>query len=37
MKGLAGRLYWIVLLPFHGIIFNGMAASILREANDAQG
>ncbi|WP_144794018.1 SDR family oxidoreductase [Microbacterium paludicola] len=31
-KGLSGRLYWLVLLPFHGIIFNGMAASILREA-----
>lgn len=31
-KGLSGRLYWGVLLPFHGIIFNGMAASILRTA-----
>ena len=31
-KGLSGRLYWAVLLPFHGIIFSGMAASILREA-----
>lgn len=31
-KGLTGRLYWAVLLPFHGIIFNGMATSILREA-----
>lgn len=31
-KGLSGRLYWAVLLPFHGIIFPGMAASILREA-----
>ena len=31
-KGLSGRLYWAVLLPFHGIIFNGMADSILREA-----
>lgn len=31
-KGLSGRLYWAVLLPFHGIIFPGMATSILREA-----
>lgn len=31
-KGLTGRLYWVVLLPFHGIIFNGMATSILRDA-----
>lgn len=34
-KGLTGRLYWAVLLPFHGVIFNGMAASILREAEHA--
>ena len=31
-KGLSGRLYWLVLLPFHGILFNGMARSILRDA-----
>lgn len=31
-RGLSGRLYWAVLLPFHGVIFPGMAASILREA-----
>ncbi|HET6673217.1 MAG TPA: SDR family oxidoreductase [Agromyces sp.] len=31
-KGLAGRLYWAVLLPFHGIIFNGMANRILEKA-----
>ncbi|MBS1698589.1 MAG: SDR family oxidoreductase [Actinobacteria bacterium] len=31
-KGLAGRLYWAALLPFHGIIFSGMLASILSEA-----
>lgn len=35
-KGLSGRLYWLALLPFHGIIFNGMAASILREAERAE-
>jgi uncharacterized protein YbjT (DUF2867 family) len=31
-RGLSGRLYWLALLPFHGIIFHGMARSILREA-----
>lgn len=31
-KGLTGRLYWAMLLPFHGVIFNGMAQSILRAA-----
>ena len=36
-KGLSGRLYWAILLPFHGIIFNGMAARILREAEAATG
>lgn len=35
-KGLTGRLYWVVLLPFHGIIFKGMAASILREAENSK-
>lgn len=27
-RGLAGRLYWWSVSPFHGIIFNGMAARI---------
>ena len=27
-KGLAGRLYWNALLPFHGIIFTGMLNNI---------
>ena len=27
-KGLSGRLYWFSVLPFHGLIFNGMAKSI---------
>ncbi|WP_173921560.1 SDR family oxidoreductase [Agromyces sp. Marseille-P2726] len=31
-KGPAGRLYWVLLLPFHGIIFNGMANRILETA-----
>ncbi|WP_166996518.1 SDR family oxidoreductase [Paramicrobacterium fandaimingii] len=36
-RGLAGRLYWLVLYPFHGIIFGGMAVSIVRAAeNPAQ-
>jgi hypothetical protein len=31
-KGLAGRLYWWSILPFHGIIFSGMAARITAAA-----
>lgn len=27
-KGLAGRLYWYAVLPFHGAIFNGMLAKL---------
>ncbi|HIV56672.1 MAG TPA: SDR family oxidoreductase [Candidatus Stackebrandtia faecavium] len=34
-KGLTGRLYWAVLLPFHSIIFNGMATRILHEAQSS--
>ncbi|PKP48480.1 MAG: hypothetical protein CVT92_16120, partial [Bacteroidetes bacterium HGW-Bacteroidetes-1] len=26
--GLAGRLYWYAVLPFHGFIFNGMIKKI---------
>jgi uncharacterized protein YbjT (DUF2867 family) len=29
-KGLAGRLYWYSLLPFHHFIFEGMARQIIR-------
>ncbi len=29
--GLAGRLYWFAILPFHGVIFNGMANRIVAE------
>ncbi|MBK5239413.1 MAG: DUF2867 domain-containing protein [Actinomycetales bacterium] len=29
---LSGRLYWFSILPFHGIIFNGMAKSITAAA-----
>lgn len=31
-KGVAGRLYWYSLLPFHGIIFTGMLNNIARAA-----
>ena len=31
-KGLAGRLYWWSVLPFHGIVFAGMANRITAEA-----
>ncbi len=32
-RGLAGRLYWYSVLPFHGIIFNGMIKRLV-SAND---
>jgi hypothetical protein len=31
-KGLAGRLYWYSILPFHGVIFAGMASRITAAA-----
>ena len=31
-RGLAGRLYWLAVLPFHGFIFKGMAARIVAAA-----
>ena len=31
-RGLSGRLYWFAILPFHGIIFNGMANRITAAA-----
>ncbi|AWB96811.1 DUF2867 domain-containing protein [Agromyces badenianii] len=31
-KGLSGRLYWWAILPFHGVIFAGMANRITAEA-----
>jgi len=30
--GLGGRLYWFAILPFHGVIFNGMANRITETA-----
>ncbi|MFC7527679.1 SDR family oxidoreductase [Actinoplanes sp. GCM10030250] len=31
-RGLGGHLYWASVLPFHGIVFNGMARNITRTA-----
>jgi hypothetical protein len=31
-RGLAGRLYWLSILPLHGIIFSGMARRITAAA-----
>ncbi len=31
-EGLAGRLYWLSILPFHGIIFSSMSKRITRAA-----
>lgn len=31
-RGLGGRLYWLAVLPFHGIIFSGMANRIVETA-----
>jgi len=34
-RGLTGRLYWLAVLPFHGLIFAGMAARITAAAEGA--
>lgn len=31
-RGLAGRLYWLSVLPFHGVVFDSMARNITRTA-----
>ena len=31
-RGLGGHLYWAAVLPFHGVVFNGMARNITRTA-----
>jgi hypothetical protein len=36
-RGLAGRLYWLAVLPFHGFIFAGMARRITATAEAAVG
>jgi uncharacterized protein YbjT (DUF2867 family) len=30
--GLGGRLYWLAVMPFHGIVFTGMASSMTKKA-----
>ena len=29
-KGIWGRIYWYLVLPFHGLIFNGMIGQLVR-------
>jgi hypothetical protein len=31
-RGLSGRLYWLTMLPFHGLIFSGMVSRIISAA-----
>jgi hypothetical protein len=35
-RGLAGRLYWLAVLPFHGFIFAGMAQRITQTAEQIE-
>lgn len=35
-RGLSGRLYWLAMLPFHGLIFSGMVNRIVTEAEDTE-
>ncbi|MFF1876620.1 SDR family oxidoreductase [Leifsonia sp. NPDC058230] len=35
-QGLPGRLYWLAVLPFHGIIFSGMVDRIVLDAERAE-
>jgi Protein of unknown function (DUF2867) len=32
-RGLWGRLYWLAVLPFHGVIFKNMASRITAVAS----
>ena len=34
-RGLAGRIYWWAVAPFHGVMFAGMANRITAEAEAA--
>lgn len=36
-RGLAGRLYWLAVLPFHGFVFAGMASRIAATAEAGAG
>ncbi|PYI65165.1 DUF2867 domain-containing protein [Arthrobacter livingstonensis] len=35
--GIAGRLYWLAILPFHGRIFSSMSKRITKAAEDIEG
>jgi uncharacterized protein YbjT (DUF2867 family) len=35
-KGLSGRLYWLAVLPFHGVIFPAMSRNITAAARDLE-
>ncbi|CAI8390006.1 MAG: Uncharacterised protein [Cellulomonadaceae bacterium TMED98] len=34
--GLGGRLYWLAVMPFHGIVFQGMATGLARKAETVE-
>ncbi len=36
-SGIRGRLYWLLMLPFHGLIFNDMARKIIERAGEKSG
>ncbi|NJW52596.1 SDR family oxidoreductase [Salinimicrobium oceani] len=36
-EGLAGRLYWYTVLPFHFFVFEGMASNLLKHGSAAPG
>jgi hypothetical protein len=35
-RGLAGHAYWVSVVPFHGVIFAGMARNIARGAEQTR-
>jgi hypothetical protein len=35
-SGLGGRLYWLAVMPFHGIVFAGMANSMAQHAEELE-
>ena len=35
-RGLAGHAYWASVLPFHGVVFSGMARNIARGATQSR-
>ncbi|SDD79190.1 SDR family oxidoreductase [Glycomyces harbinensis] len=36
-RGLSGRLYWLAVMPFHGLVFSGMARRIVAIAESEEG